>query len=461
MPVFADARGVAVTATDPAVVEHIDASLASFLAFRKDTGDLLKPALALDPDCVFANVLRGYYMMLMANRTLVPRATKSLAAAEKAVAGATWRERGHVEALRAWVAGNFAGAVAMWEALLPENPRDLVAMRLANYGHFYFGDGAAMRDSFARCFHAWDESVPGYGYMLGAYAFAREEAGDYAGAERDGRRAVDLHPDDVWATHAVAHVMEMQGRADEGIAWITGLEGNFGACHNFVFHLWWHRALFHWDRGRYDVALALYDREVRTELTDDSLDIANATSLLWRLENVGVDVGNRWQELADRAAERIDDHMLVFADAHFAMALATAGTGDARTRFCEGSRAYASAGETESAIMGECGADLIEGVLAYRRGDYGRAVDHLAAARPTLRRIGGSHAQRDIFEQILAVAALRAERLPLARALWSERARRKPWCGWSWANLADALSAPGGNPTAAAHARARAAAIAV
>ncbi len=461
MPVFADARGVAVTAADPAVVDHIDASLQSFLGFRKDTGERLKPALALDPDCVFANVLRGYYMLLMANRTLVPRAAKSLAAAEKIAAGATPRERGHVEALRAWVGGDFAGAVARWEALLPENPRDLMAMRLANYGHFYFGDAAAMRDSFARCWHAWDEGVPGYGHMLGAYAFAREESGDYAAAERDGRRAVDLNPGDAWATHAVAHVMEMQGRADEGIAWITGLEGNFGECHNFVFHLWWHRALFHWDRGRYDVVLDLYDREVRTESTDDSLDIANATSLLWRLENVGMDVGDRWQELALRAVERTDDHMLVFADTHFAMALAAAGTGDAQRRFAEGSRGYMAAGETESTIMGECGADLVDGVFAYRRGDYARAVDHLAAARPALRRIGGSQAQRDVFEQMLAVAATRAGRVALARALWSERTRRKPWCGWSWTNLADALSTPGGNPIAAARARARAAAIAV
>ncbi|BBK32135.1 hypothetical protein EDC65_0939 [Stella humosa] len=460
MPVFSDVRGLAVTAADPAVVGHVDASIAAFLGFRKDTGERLKPALALDPECVFANVLRGYYMLLMANRTLVPRAAKCLAAAEKAAAGATAREQGHVAALRAWVAGDFAGAVRRWEALLPENPRDAIALRLANYGHFYAGDAAGMRDSFARCLHAWDESVPGYGFMLGAYAFAQEEAGDYAAAERDGRRAVEMQPADIWATHAVAHVLEMQGRADEGVAWITGLEGNFGECHNFTYHLWWHRALFHWDRGRYDAALDLYDREVRPESTDDALDIANATSLLWRLEQVGMDVGDRWQELAARAAERIGDHMLVFSDAHFAMALAAAGPEGSDRRFAESCRAFAGAGETQSAVMAACGADLVDGVLAYRRGDFGRAVDHLSAARPALRGIGGSHAQRDVFEQMLAVAALKAERLPLARALWSERSRRKPWCGWTWGNLADSLSATG-DPIAAAGARARAVAIAV
>lgn len=173
-----------------------------------------------------------------------------------------------------------------------------------------------------------------------------------------------------------------------------------------------------------------------------------------------MDVGDRWQELAARAAERIGDHMLVFSDAHFAMALAAAGPEGSDGRFAESCRAFAGAGETQSAVMAACGADLVDGVLAYRRGDFGRAVDHLSAARPALRGIGGSHAQRDVFEQMLAVAALKAERLPLARALWSERSRRKPWCGWTWGNLADSLSATD-DPIAAAGARARAVAIAV
>ena len=71
--------------------------------------------------------------------------------------------------------------------------------------------------------------------------------------------------------------------------------------------------------------LDLYDREVRPELTDDLLDISNAVALLWRLEQAGVDVGNRWEELADRAQGHLDDHLLVFGDVHYLMALAAAG----------------------------------------------------------------------------------------------------------------------------------------
>ncbi|MCC7272456.1 MAG: tetratricopeptide repeat protein [Alphaproteobacteria bacterium] len=460
MPVFTDARGVAVTAATPDAVAHLDASVAAFLAFRTDTGERLKPALAADPDCVAANVQRGYYMMLMANRTLVPRAAKSLAAAEAGAGGATAREQAHVAALRAWVGGDFAGATARWEALLADHPRDVMAMRLASYGHFYAGDGAMMRASFERCLHAWDESVPGYGFQLGAYAFALEEAGDYPSAERSGRRAVEINPSDAWATHAVAHVMEMQGRSAEGVDWITGLEGNFGETHNFIFHLWWHRALFHWELGRYDRVLEIYDREVRPESTDDGLEIANACSLLWRLEHAGVDVGGRWEELARQATARLDDHMLVFNDVHFAMALAAAGDAAAREAWRASCRTFAAGDESQGAVMAACGLDAIEGVLAFRRGDYGEAADRLTAARPALRRLGGSHAQRDIFQQMLAVAALRAGRWTTARALWSERIHRGPATAWGWSCFAEALSGAG-DVTAAANARARAAAIAV
>ncbi|MGE0715348.1 MAG: tetratricopeptide repeat protein [Alphaproteobacteria bacterium] len=441
MPVFPDARGLAVTAASPEAVAHLDRSTDGFLAFDKETGDRLKPALAADPDCAMAHVQRGYYMLLMADRNLVPRAAKSAAAAEAAAPAATSREQAHAAALHQWAAGRFADAVTRWEAILVDHPLDVMALRLANLGHFYAGDGKAMRDSLGRCLHAWDAGVPGYGYILGSYAFALEESGDYPAAERVGRQAIDINPADIWATHAVAHVMEMQERPQEGIDWITALDRNFAHCHNFTYHLWWHRALFHWDMGRYDEALALYDREVRPESTEDALDFSNAAALLWRLEHVGVDVGARWDELTSRALARIDDHMLVFNDAHFAMAIARADEAT-RARYLASCRAYAVGRESQAGIMADCGLAIVEGVLAFRQGDFAAAADRLAVARPMLHRIGGSHAQRDVFDQIAAVAALRAGQWARARALWSERVHRRPGCGWSRARYAEAMAGP-------------------
>jgi tetratricopeptide (TPR) repeat protein len=428
---FEDARGLAVTAASEAAVRGLDATVEAYLAFRADTGERLKETQAADPACVLAHVLRGYFMLLFETRPFLERARKALAAADAALASseATPRERAHVEALRSWCRGEWEAATAQLDAILIDHPRDAVAFKMAQYLHFYVGDAEAMRDSASRCLFAWDDKVPGYGYILGSYAFALEESGAYAEAERSGRRAVEIHPHDVWAAHAVAHVMEMGGRAREGVAWIDGLDRNWGACHNFRYHILWHRCLFHLDLEDWERALELYDREVRDQSTEEYLDITNAASMLWRLEQNGVGVGGRWQELAERSTQHIGDRMLVFADAHYAMALAAAG--DAEPHLAD-LRAWAASGSgTQTRLLQECGLALIEGLVAYRRGEWTRAVDLLLPIRRAIRRVGGSHAQRDVFQRTLVDAALRDGRGSLARALVAERLARKPDCAWN------------------------------
>lgn len=456
-----DCRGNAVTAANPNAVLCLDDTVAAYLGFRKDTGDRLKEALAADRDFAFAHCLRGYFMMLFGQRAMVSRAQRSLEAAQAAAraVGVTPREDAHVAALAAWVAGDFAAASAGWDAILAEHPHDIVALKLAQYAHFYLGDSAAMRDVLTRALPAWSEGVPGYGFVLGCHAFALEETGDYAAAERMGRDAVALNRADIWAAHAVAHVMEMTGQAREGVAWIDGLEREWGEVNNFVYHALWHRCLFLLELGGHERVLELYDREVRRESTDDLLDISNAVSLLWRLEQAGVDVGGRWAELAARSLGHIDDHLLAFGDVHYLMALAAAGQAPDVARMAESLGRYAAdSRETEAAVMREAGLALAAAVVAHRRGDYGRAADALLPVRSAIRRIGGSHAQRDLFEEMLIDAALRAGRHAEAKALLVERLAQRPRNRWGWRHLAEALAALG-DAAGAAAARARMAEI--
>jgi tetratricopeptide (TPR) repeat protein len=445
-----DARGLAVTAASPDAVAALDATVAAYCGMRRDTGDTLKRALAADPDFLFAHTLKGYFMMLFAKRDFVARATQSLAAAEAAAraVGGTARERSHLAALRDWVHGDWRGALARWEAILLDHPRDLVALRLAQYSLLYEGDSEGLRDSVARVLYAWDEGVPGYGFVLGAYAFGLEEAGDYAAAERAGRRAIAINPADVWAAHAVAHVFEMQDRQREGIAWIDGLDREWGELHNFVFHILWHRCLYHLELAQYDRVLDLYDREIRAESTDEYLDISNAVALLWRLEQLGVDVGTRWAEFAGRSAGRLDDHVLVFADLHYAIALAAGGAGV--ETWLQSSRAYAAKSESQSSVMAEPGLGLAAAAAAHRGGEWGRAVELLLPLRPAVRRIGGSRAQRDLFAQMLIDAALRDGRFTLARALLAERTGLRPRNAWGWKHASLAAAGLGDDVAAQA-----------
>jgi tetratricopeptide (TPR) repeat protein len=446
-----DQRGISYTAANQTAVEHFDATMTEYVHFGTETGTKLKQTLAADPDFAMAHVLRGCFMQLFCIPALTEKAKQSLAKARDAgqSSGIDERERRHIEALNAWLQGDMGGALDHWEAILLDHPLDMLAIKLSQFVSFYLGDSRKLRDSIARILYAWDENVPGHPNVLGMYAFGLEESGDYAAAERNGKLAVERDPADPWAVHAVAHVMEMQDRRRDGIAWLRGLESNWSAANNFRFHLWWHLALFHLDLEQYDEVLHLYDSEFRSEPSEEYLDICNATSMLWRLEERGVDVGDRWGELAQVCATRIDGHGLVFPDMHFMMALEAAGDTESADGMLRSLRsAGAQAGVTQATIIEEVGLALAKAIAAWYRHDYKGVVELLLPIRYSLHDIGGSHAQRDLFHQILIAAALRAPLPALARALLSERTRLKPGNAWSWQRYAQALDAVGDHTAA-------------
>ena len=438
-----DARGLELTAANEAAARNFDATIAQYLRFGKETGDFLKATLAEDSGMVLAHCLKGYFFMLFCVPALTAKARASLDAGRGCVAehGATNRERRHLDALDAWTRGEFTEAAAHLEAILANHPRDILALKIAHYLYFYLGDNDNHRDSIARVLYAWDDTVDGYGYVLGMHAFALEEAGAYDEAERAGRAAVERNPADLWAVHAVAHVMEMQDRRREGIAWVRESEPRLGECNNFGYHLWWHLALFHLELEEMEPVLQLYDERMRVDLSDEYLDICNATSMLWRLEERGVDVGDRWNELAERCEARTSEHQMVFPDVHYLLALAAGGRDSAVERMLGSMRGFAQGAATEAVAMRAAGIALGEAIAHWYRGEYAQIVDVLSPARYRISLIGGSHAQRDIFAQLLIAAAVACGRHETARTLLSERIARKPRNPWTWRRYAQALAA--------------------
>ena len=389
-----DQWGNDVTAAGADAVRALDKTLMCNLALGRETGPLLKDALAADPDMVMAHSLKGYFFLLMASGPLRDRVPKVLAAAEACLEAATAREKTHVRALKHWLDGDTSGAVRAWEEILADHPRDVLALRLAHHAYFYMGAAGGMLASVERVLDAWDEGFAGYGFVLGMRAFALEESGDYAAAEEAGRRAVDINTDDPWAVHAVAHVMEMQDRHGEGIEWITGLQPHWQQANNFRYHLWWHRALMHLGRGEADEALRLYDESIWDPDSDEYLDLCNDVSLLLRLELLGVDIGDRWRVLAEKAGSRTEDRILTFIDCHVVAALAAAGQVDKAERMVE---EMASAG----GVFADVGATVSKALIAHRVGNYPAAARLLGDVRDTIVTIGGSHAQRNLFELLL------------------------------------------------------------
>ena len=445
---FRNAQGYATTAASAEAVARLDDAITGYLAARADARRRLDHARESDPDAVLAHCLDGYLHMLTGTRESLAAARTAArhAAARAARAPVTARERHHVAALDAWAAGDWREAVRQWGRLLAEYPRDLLAIRVSQFALSYLGESRGMATTMAGVLDAWRPGDPGYGFVLGCQAYALEEAGDYDRAEVTGRRAVELNPADIWAAHAVAHVREMRGQLREGVAWIAELGDQWTAAPDFAAHLRWHEGLFRLELGEDREVLALYDRAVRPREGGQYLDVVNAVSLLWRLEQAEVEVGSRWRELGPLTTIHLVDHALVFADLHYVMALAAIGDADQLAAFRDSCARFAGGGGTEAQVMANVGLALADGVMAHRRGAYGEAVDRILPVRASIRQVGGSHAQRDLFELLLIDAACRDGRWALAAELLAERVASRPGNRWGWAHLArarEALGQPG------------------
>jgi tetratricopeptide (TPR) repeat protein len=393
------------------------------LSHAAATAPALDRVLTRTPDFALGQAVRGLSCLLLARPEMVAVARAAHAAARAAASG-TQRETAFVDALGDWLGGHPTQAAARLQSVLDRNPRDALAMKLIQAIHFVMGRPAAMRASVEGVLAAWDDH-PARGYLLGCHAFALEETGDHAAAERAGREGVALAPDDAWGLHAVAHVFDMTGRARAGLDWLCGREASWAHCNNFRFHVGWHRALLHLDLGEHDAALALYDADVRGERTDDYRDIANAASLLSRLELEGIDVANRWDELADLAVHRASDGCLAFADLHYMLALCGGARHEAAVALIARMQATRSVGDEAQRVIAHPGLHIAQGLHAFACGEYSAACLHLRAGRADLPSIGGSHAQRDVFDRITIEAALRGGYADTAEALLRDRIARR------------------------------------
>jgi hypothetical protein len=218
---------------------------------------------------------------------------------------------------------------------------------------------------------------------------------------------VEHEPRDAWALHAVAHVHETRGQAEAGIAWIEGARPAWTGCNNFAFHLAWHLALFHLERGRHGTVLELYDREVRPGPDEDFRDYANAASLLERLRQEGIDVGDRWRELAEVAARRRRETTLVFAVLHRLLALVAVGDFAAAHETVAALEAEAASGRgDQSRVAALVGIPLARAILA--NAERAGSPMGIGAALDGLDRLGGSRAQCDVFLRLLAERAAAA-----------------------------------------------------
>ncbi|UYV38076.1 tetratricopeptide repeat protein [Rhodobacteraceae bacterium D3-12] len=431
--------GLVFTASAPESANRFSELSSAYMGFRRDTGSILKNMLAEDPDMPMARCAQGYFAKLFGSSNQSRKAQEISGELNVLLerVNATDREQNHAAALTAWCAGELDQASQLWEEILLDDPNDGMALRLAHFTHFYSGDPRRMRDSMARILPLWSENHRDYGFLLGMYAFGLEECGEYGKAESFGRQAVERNPADAWSVHSVAHVLEMSERHEEGIGWVKGLEEHWSTVNNFRFHLYWHRSLYHLERGEFDTVLALYDEQIVSDIDSDFyLDICNASSLLWRLEMFGVDVGSRWSDLVAVARTHVKDTDLIFVSLHYLMALVAGGDREAAEEMIDNIEKWSQLGDTQAKVCAESGLALAKGLRLARDGKYAAAADHIEPVKYALDRIGGSRAQRDLFHMILLDVTQSSQDMLRARALFSERLGHKVHSDWTWHHYA-------------------------
>ena len=416
-----------VSLTSTEALSDWNGMIRAFLAHGTPTPTHLGALLKREPSFAMGHAARGLFSLMMGRSELIPVAREAAVLARRYAneAAPNAREAAWVDALEHWLAGSLTGAIADMETALTSCPADTLSAKVSHAIRFIVGDARGMRHSIERVLEAHDADHACRGFALGCYAFALEETGEYDKAERHGREGLVLAPDDAWGLHAVTHVYDMTARPELGIRLIEDNLTSWDHCNNFRYHVWWHKALLHLDQGDFGMALGLYDARIRADKTDDYRDISNATSLLVRLELEGIDVGPRWNELADLAQARTDDGCVVFADLHYMLALTGADRPDAKAAMADRfARDAARKGDMPQRYATP-GLAALEGLNAFAEGRYGAAFSNLAASRPTMQSIGGSHAQRDVFERLTIDAGLRAGRYEETADILNDRLSRR------------------------------------
>jgi tetratricopeptide (TPR) repeat protein len=406
-----DDLGNPVSVSSDAALAAVNDFVGGFLAYETRAAGVLAGA-DLHPESALLNAYAGILWLLLESPEGPGRAAPYVAKARAARADAHPREQAVVDFLVAWFEDDIPRALKITDQILAAWPRDLLILKLRQYHDFNRGDFPDMLRAASSVAGA-NADIP---YLHGMMAFAYEQCHLLNEAEASARLALSLRRKEPWAQHALAHVLLTQGRIDEGVEFLEGVRDTWTGLNSFMdTHLWWHLALFYLSQGQFDDALAAYDQHCWTQEKDYSQDQVGAVSLLARLELAGVEIGDRWTDVADHLVKRGEDVVQPFLTLQYLYGLARAGRAETDPLLAAVRRMATDAPDFTRAAWRDAALPAAEGLVAHARGNFEAAVQGLRTALPRMIEVGGSHAQRDFFEQIALDATIRSGRLSEAQ----------------------------------------------
>jgi hypothetical protein len=404
-----------------AYVEGVD----RLLSAQPGADERFEQAIEADPDFALAHVALARARQL---RMRVAEARAAAARARGLLRGVTPRERGHVETVARAVDGDAAGALAAVVEHCGTYPRDALVLQL-NFGAFGLISFAGRREHDAEMLDFFRRFVDAYGddwWFRFAWGWAHTEAGRVSEGRALMEHAFALNARNANAVHGLAHVFYEEGDSPGGVAFVGGFLPGYGREGSLHCHLTWHVALAELVRGDVARARAAFEDGIRVRvaaLAPPTNVLTDGVSLLWRLLLDGEPVtAGEWREIAAFARERFPGVAPHFHELHCAMTWAAAGEWELYERRLAELRDRLAKGLLPP---GAAVPALAEGFGAFVRGDYAAAARTIEPFADDIVRVGGSHAQQDVFEETLVAAWIRAgEPEKAARALERRLARR-------------------------------------
>jgi tetratricopeptide (TPR) repeat protein len=411
-----DARGLEVTGASPRALEHYERALHGFLSWTGEPRVAARRAREAAPGFVLGHLLEAYLYLCSRDPAVKPEAQRALERARALPQNA--RERAHATAIATALRGDWGRAAEQLGQVLEWHPRDLLALMVVHTFDYYLGNTRGLHARVETARKSWSAADPGYAGVLAMLAFGLEEAGQYGRAEEAALAALELEPRSLRAHHARTHVLEMQGRAAEGVRWMGARTAYWTGQGPSSTHLWWHLALHHLELGNARHALEIYDRRIAAAAAPSLNELIDASALLWRLELRGTDSAARWRPLAEHWAPHAEDAFCAFNDLHAMMAFAGAGRSDLARRLMAAQRRRLTGGGTNAGMLWAVGLPASRSLAAYGEADYDTAASLLRPLPEVSHRLGGSRAQHGLLDLTLRAAEKKIGVRPQFPANW-------------------------------------------
>ena len=415
---IADRYELPVTTTSSLAAARFQEGMDALLSYGPGAEESFAAALQADDKLAVAHAGVALVALVQGN---APVARAAAERAREVSAGATRRERQHVQALTALVAGDTARGLALVDEHVAEFPRDALLVNQASSAIGFAG--ASDRETRRMAF--LERLAPAYGddwWFASALAFTYHEVDRFEESRRLSERSLQQYPGNANASHNLAHISFETLDTDGGAKFLEEWLRTYDRRASFHCHLAWHLAMFELHRGRYARALEIFERDI-VGAVNPRLAMIDGAALLWRfrLDEQPHPPGH-WRSLADLAA-RISRPGFIFGEIHAALAYAACGDDMALRKLIDGLRQLDGAGHP---IAGPVALPLVHGIAAFVAGDHATALGHLEPVTTDIHRIGGSHAQWELFEETMVVCYLTLERYDEATRLVRRRLERRP-----------------------------------